>query len=65
MQHLFGWYGAGDVAVATPDITRQCLDAELLDEIAVDLVPVRLADPDVIQGRGVTHLQYHVLKVDG
>ncbi len=35
---------AGDmvVAVATPTITQQCLDAGLLDAISVDLVPVLL-----------------------
>jgi dihydrofolate reductase len=35
---------AGDkiVAVATPTITQQCLNAGLLDAIAVDLVPVLL-----------------------
>ena len=31
-----------DVAVATPDITRQLLDAGLLDEVRVSLVPVLL-----------------------
>ncbi|MEU4428664.1 dihydrofolate reductase family protein [Actinoplanes sp. NPDC024001] len=70
---------AGDltVAVSTPTLTRQYLDAGLLDEIRVSLVPVllgegvslfggltvapvRLADPDVIVGRGVTHLTYRV-----
>lgn len=37
---------AGDkwVAVASPDIARQCLDLGLLDEICVDLVPVLLGD---------------------
>jgi dihydrofolate reductase len=34
--------GDRDVAVASPDITRQCLDLGLLDAIAVDLVPVLL-----------------------
>ncbi|MQA95585.1 MAG: deaminase [Streptosporangiales bacterium] len=34
--------GDGDIAVATPTITRQCLDLGLLDMIAVDLVPVIL-----------------------
>lgn len=35
---------AGDriVAIASPDIVRQCLDADLLDEIRVDLIPVLL-----------------------
>lgn len=37
---------AGDkvVAVATPSITQQLLDAGLLDEITVDLVPVLLGE---------------------
>lgn len=72
---------AGDktVAVSTPTITRQYLDAGLLDEITVSLVPVllgegtrffgaltvapiRLTGPEVIEGRGVTHLTYRVLR---
>ncbi|MFI7599592.1 dihydrofolate reductase family protein [Actinoplanes sp. NPDC049681] len=70
---------AGDriVAVSTPTLTRQYLDAGLLDEIVVSLVPVllgsgvpyfadlaktpvRLGDPTVVPGRGVTHLTYPV-----
>jgi dihydrofolate reductase len=37
---------AGDkiVAVASPSIAQQCLDAGLLDEISVSLVPVLLGD---------------------
>jgi len=34
--------GERTVAVASADITRQCLDLGLLDAIAVDLVPVLL-----------------------
>ncbi len=34
--------GGKDVGVATPSVVRQCLDAGLLDEIWVDLVPVLL-----------------------
>ncbi|MCZ7414787.1 dihydrofolate reductase family protein [Streptomyces sp. WMMC897] len=34
--------GDGDVAIATPSITRQCLNLGLIDVIAVDLVPVLL-----------------------
>jgi dihydrofolate reductase len=34
--------GDGDVAIATPTITQQCLDLGLVDVIAVDLVPVVL-----------------------
>ncbi|MEU7908269.1 dihydrofolate reductase family protein [Actinoplanes sp. NPDC049118] len=70
---------AGDriVAVSTPTLTRQYLDAGLLDEIVVSLVPVllgagipffsglsktpvRLEDPLVVEGTGVTHLTYRV-----
>lgn len=70
---------AGDkiVAIASANIIQQCLNAELLDAIAVDLVPVllgegirfldhlsgtpiKLEDPRVDEGSGVTHLYYHV-----
>jgi dihydrofolate reductase len=70
---------AGDknVVIASAKVARQALDAGLLDEISVSLVPVllgkgipwfenlesgpvRLADPEVIQGTGVTHLVYRV-----
>jgi dihydrofolate reductase len=72
---------AGDrtVAVSTPTLTQQYLDAGVLDDIVVSLVPVllgrgipffanlaktpvRLSDPKVVQGTGVTHLTYAVLK---
>jgi dihydrofolate reductase len=72
---------AGDklVAVATPTLTQQYLDAGVLDEIVVSLVPVllgkgvpffanlatapiRLSDPVVTEGTGVTHLTYQVVK---
>jgi dihydrofolate reductase len=72
---------AGDkiVAVSTPTLTQQYLDAGRLDEISVSLIPVllgagipffahlaktpvRLDDPTVVQGKGVTHLTYHVQK---
>jgi len=70
---------AGDknVVVASAKIAQQVLDAGLLDEISVSLVPVllgkgvpffenlgtspvRLEDPEVVQGTGVTHLTYRV-----
>ncbi|GAA1638418.1 dihydrofolate reductase family protein [Actinoplanes couchii] len=71
--------GERTVSVSTPTLTQQYLDAGLLDEIAVSLVPVllgtgtrlfrmpvvmpiRLGDPEVIEGRGVTHLTYRVLR---
>jgi dihydrofolate reductase len=71
--------GERAVSVSTPALTRQYLDAGLLDEITVSLVPVllgtgtsffgeqvvtpvRLSDPRVIEGRGVTHLTYRVLR---
>ncbi|GIE34718.1 deaminase [Actinoplanes italicus] len=72
---------AGDrtVSVSTPTLTHQYLDAGLLDELVVSLVPVllgtgisffgaqevtpiRLDDPEVIEGRGVTHLTFRVLR---
>ncbi|MBB5783394.1 dihydrofolate reductase family protein [Nonomuraea jabiensis] len=34
--------GSRDIAIATPTITRQCLDLGLVDLLAVDLVPVLL-----------------------
>ncbi|WP_433221220.1 dihydrofolate reductase family protein [Microtetraspora malaysiensis] len=64
------------VAVASADITQQCLNAGLLDEVHVDLVPVflgagirffdnldgviELEDPVTVEGRGVTHLRYRL-----
>jgi dihydrofolate reductase len=72
---------AGDknAVVASAKIAQQCLDAGLLDGIAVDLVPVllgegvrwfenldkspvRLSDPTVVNGNGVTHLSYSVIR---
>lgn len=69
---------AGDrtISVAGAALARACLDAGLLDEIVVHLVPVvlssgipflagsdgpvRLHDPEVLQAQGVTHLRYRV-----
>lgn len=72
---------AGDknVVVASTKTAQQCLDADLLDAINVDLVPIvlgegvrwfenfgkapfRLENPTVIEGDGVTHLSYRVIK---
>lgn len=70
--------GNRTVAVATPAIAQQYLNAGLLDEIVVSQVPVllgngirffdnlaktpiRLSDPTISQGTGVTHLTYQVL----
>jgi dihydrofolate reductase len=66
-----------DVTIAGASLARQALDAGLLDVIDVSLVPVvlgtgiawfagskgpvRLSDPVVHEGRGVTHLRYQVL----
>ena len=73
---------AGDkhVAIATPGTVRQCLDAGLLDELQVNVVPVVLGDglpffdgidrsvelegPTVVEGTGVTHLRYRVVRDD-
>jgi dihydrofolate reductase len=65
-----------DVIVTGATATRACLDAGLLDEFTVSLVPVilgegipwfagshgpvRLSDPGVTEDRGVTHLRYRV-----
>lgn len=67
------------VGVSAADIVQQCLNAGLLDEIVVNLVPVllgagiRLFDdlagtvelegPRVVEGTGVTHLSYRVRSV--
>ena len=67
-----------DVAVAGGTVARQALDAGLLDVIDVSLVPVvlgagipwfagsqgpvKLSDPVVREGHGVTHLRYAVLR---
>lgn len=73
---------AGDkgVAVNGGQMARQALEAGLLDEIGVDLVPVFLGEgtrliakpglppfelegpTQVVEGIGVTHLRYRVVK---
>jgi dihydrofolate reductase len=65
-----GWIGVGG-----PNVIGQCLDAGLLDEVRVNLVPVLFGDgiryfdgpkplsldgPTVIEGDRVTHLIYRV-----
>jgi dihydrofolate reductase len=68
--------GSKHVAIATPGTVRQCLEAGLLDELSVNLIPVvlgaglsffgdvalhvELEGPEVIEGKGVTHLRYRV-----
>lgn len=69
--------GDGIVAVSGANITQQCINAALLDEISIDLVPVllgdgiryldrltntpvKLEDPEVVEGIGVTHLTYRI-----
>jgi dihydrofolate reductase len=71
--------GDKDVGVIGASIVQQCIEAELLDEIHVDLVPVLLGDgvrllnhlgtepielesTGVIEGAGVTHLTFRVVK---
>ena len=70
--------GGKDVSIAGATATREVLDAGLLDEIVVSLVPVilgegipwfagsqgpvRLSDPEVFVDAGVTHLRYSVIK---
>ena len=66
-----------DVGIAGGTLARQALDAGLLEVIDICLVPVvlgsgipwfagaqgpvRLSDPVISEGRGVTHLRYEVL----
>ena len=68
--------GGRDIGVATPDVIRQCLDAEVLDEIQINLIPVVLGQgrplfdgigqevsldgPEIVRGNGVIHLRYRV-----
>ena len=70
--------GSKDVSIAGGTATREVLDAGLLDEIVVSLVPVilgagipwfagsrgpvELSDPEVIADQGVTHLRFQVRK---
>ena len=70
--------GGEDVSIAGGKATREVLDAGLLDEVVVSLVPVilgkgipwfagskgpvRLSDPEVFVDQGVTHLRYSVRK---
>jgi dihydrofolate reductase len=67
-----------DVVIAGGQLARQALDAGLLDVIDISLVPVvlgsgipwfagaqgpvRLSDPVVHEGHGVTHLRYEVIR---
>ena len=69
--------GDKDVAVGMASVVRQCLAAGLLDEVAIDLVPVtlgagtrfldavgeaRLEQVGLVEGTGVTHLRYRVVR---
>jgi len=67
-----------DISITGGSLARQALDAGLLDVIDISQVPVvlgdgvpwfagargpvRLSDPVVHEGRGVTHLRYEVLR---
>ena len=73
--------GGKDVSIAGATATRAVLDAGLLDEFTVSLVPVilgaglpwfagsqgpvRLSDPEVFEDAGVTHLRFSVLERTG
>jgi dihydrofolate reductase len=73
--------GGKDIGIATPGVVRQCLDAGLLDELQINLIPVVLGEgvpffdgiarevslegPEVIEGKGVTHLRYRVAAASG
>jgi len=69
--------GERDVCISTASVMRQALAAGLLDEVNIDLVPVvlgsgvRLFEGDelthleiarVVEGHGVTHLRYRVVR---
>lgn len=72
--------GDKDVSMSGASVIQQCLNAGLLDEIHIDLVPVllgagvRMLDNldaarsrgleivRVVEGKGVTHLRFRVLK---
>lgn len=71
--------GDGDVAISSASIAQQCLKAGLLDELALDLIPVllgggvrlfdhldgmqlRLEVIRLVEGIGVTHLRYRIVK---
>jgi dihydrofolate reductase len=72
--------GDKTVAVGAASIVQQCIRAGLLDEIHVDLVPVLLGDgvrlfehlggpvelerTQVVEGVGVTHMTFRVVKED-
>ena len=71
--------GEKNVSIGGSTIVQQCLKAELLDEIQIDLVPIligsgirlfdhlgpkpiELESTGVIEGSGVTHLRFRVIK---
>ena len=70
--------GSKNVIVGTATTLQQCLNAGLMDEITIDLVPVvmgkgvklfdnlqqmpQLEQMNVVVGTGVTHLAYRVVK---
>ena len=72
--------GDKDVAVGAASIVQQCIEAGLLDEIHLDLVPVLLGDgvrlfehlggpielerTRVVEGTEVTHLTFRIVKED-
>jgi len=78
VDQVFAWYSKGQemVAIASPSIAQQCLNAGLLDALRISLAgarrrhpaarpPAGHADslddhPQVTRGVGVTHLQYPV-----
>lgn len=68
--------GDGIVGISGADVVQQCIEAGLVDEIAIDVVPVllgkgvsffgdvgtptELEGPRVVEGDGVTHLSYRL-----
>jgi dihydrofolate reductase len=79
LEHARAVVGDGTIAVASPSLAQQCLNAGLLDGIRVSVVPVLLGEGvrffaplttapiqldfvGAVEGPGVTHLSYRVLR---
>jgi dihydrofolate reductase len=79
IQQAKAYAGEKDVVISSGAIMRQALEAGLLDELNIDLVPVLLGKglrlfesldsetialeiTQVVEGTGVTHLRYRVVK---
>ncbi|MCW5713588.1 MAG: dihydrofolate reductase family protein [Bauldia sp.] len=70
--------GGRDIALGTPSVLRQALDRGVVDEVSLDMAsvmigqgiplarptdaPVRLERIEAVEGTGVTHLRFRVLR---